>query len=78
MRFSQRLQDEQTFVQAQCPGVICSRCGATLDTYADVCSADLDDACPGFTKIDDAKLEFNRKYDAKSRATERGGEKETG
>lgn len=32
--------------------VICGRCGATLATYADKCSADLDERCPGFNAID--------------------------
>lgn len=34
--------------------VICDRCGATLATYADRCSARLDDACPGFIAIERA------------------------
>jgi hypothetical protein len=32
--------------------VICARCGATIETYADTCSAELDDACPGFVRIE--------------------------
>jgi len=31
---------------------ICDRCGATLDTYASLCSADLADPCPGFLAIE--------------------------
>lgn len=34
--------------------VICDRCDATLPTYADKCSAALDDACPGFQAIENA------------------------
>ena len=34
--------------------VICDRCGATIDTYADACTADLDDPCPGFLTIEEA------------------------
>ncbi|MCP3735644.1 hypothetical protein M9979_12245 [Sphingomonas sp. RP10(2022)] len=34
--------------------VICERCGATMVTYADVCSAALDDPCPGFQAIENA------------------------
>lgn len=64
MKLSQRLQDERTFVTEACVGVICTRCGATLDTYADSCTADLDDACPGFVTIENAKTEFNAKYRA--------------
>lgn len=34
--------------------VICDRCGATLETYADKCTADLDARCPGFEAIERA------------------------
>ena len=34
--------------------VICERCGATLATFADRCTASLDDACPGFVAIEEA------------------------
>lgn len=34
--------------------VICARCGATLETYSDRCSAMLDDPCPGFMAIEEA------------------------
>lgn len=34
--------------------VICDRCGATLWTYAEKCTADLADACPGFQAIERA------------------------
>jgi hypothetical protein len=37
-------------------GEICHRCGATVDTYADACTASLDDACPGFIAIEEALL----------------------
>lgn len=59
-KLSQRKKDEIAYVEAQCVGVICARCGATLDTLADKCSADLDDACPGFLAIDAAKMRFNK------------------
>ena len=32
--------------------VICSRCGATLDTYAEACTAALDERCPGLEAIE--------------------------
>lgn len=32
--------------------VICDRCGATLETYGERCSAALDDPCPGFLAIE--------------------------
>jgi len=34
--------------------IICDRCGATLDTFNEACTADLDDACPGFNAIEKA------------------------
>ncbi len=37
--------------------VICERCGATMQTYADACTADLGDACPGFVAIEEAVKE---------------------
>lgn len=33
---------------------ICDRCGATLESYADICSANFDEACPGFVAIESA------------------------
>lgn len=35
-------------------GAICNRCGATLATYADQCTAALDDPCPGFVALEEA------------------------
>ncbi len=35
--------------------VICPRCGATLETWPDVCSATLADPCPGFVAYDEAR-----------------------
>ena len=32
-------------------GVLCTRCGATLSTFADKCEADLDEGCPGGNAI---------------------------
>lgn len=34
------------------PGVICARCHATFATYADACTADLAERCPGFNAVD--------------------------
>jgi len=62
-RLSERLQRERVFIDAKFgANSICDRCGATLDTFADACSADLDDACPGFLAIDNAKAEFNKQH----------------
>lgn len=60
-RRSERLQNEHRFIVGKFGAAsICDRCGATLDTFADACTADLDDACPGFLAIDNAKAEFNK------------------
>lgn len=42
---------------------ICDRCNARLNCYADKCTADLSDCCPGYLAIENAKAEFhlNRK-----------------
>ena len=58
---SQHLKMQRAFVEAKLgSSVICSRCGATLATYADECSADLADPCPGFMTVEDAIAEFDR------------------
>lgn len=51
----QRLSDRRQRVEALGNAVICDRCGATLATYADKCSAALDDPCPGFAAIERAQ-----------------------
>lgn len=40
--------------------VICSRCGATIKTFSDVCTADLLDRCPGFEAIDRVQVVVER------------------
>lgn len=61
MKISKRLQMESAFVEGKLgSSVICTRCGATLDTYADACSADLADPCPGFMTIENVRAEFNQ------------------
>ena len=48
-------QDRWRRTEAALAGkVICTRCGATLETYSDQCSAALDDTCPGFIAIEEA------------------------
>jgi ribosomal protein L40E len=39
---------------------ICGRCRATLSTYADKCSADLDDRCPGFNVVEAERAKAER------------------
>lgn len=59
MKLSQRLQEERAFVeQTLGDSVICQDCGATLKTFADACSAGLQDLCPGYVAIENAKSEF--------------------
>lgn len=63
-KFLESKRREHEFVVARIGGMdksICTRCPATLDTFADVCPADLDDLCPGFKVVDEAKSEFYRK-----------------
>jgi hypothetical protein len=38
--------------------VICRRCGARLDDFAERCTADLDVVCPGFVAIEEALRSF--------------------
>ena len=59
MKLSQRLQDERAFVERSLgDAVICRNCGATLMTYAEACTADLQELCPGFLAIEQAKKDF--------------------
>jgi hypothetical protein len=59
MKLSQRLIDERAFVERALGGrVICTRCSATLETFSEVCSADLSEACPGFLAIEQCKQDF--------------------
>jgi len=42
MKLSQRLQEERAFVERSLgESAICGKCGATLKTFADACTADL-------------------------------------
>jgi hypothetical protein len=59
MKISDRRKAERAFVErALGNSVICERCGATLATYADACTADLADMCPGFVAIETAKNQW--------------------
>jgi hypothetical protein len=49
-----RKERNQKVEQELGAGVICKRCGATLATFADLCEAELDEACDGFLRIDAA------------------------
>ena len=35
--------------------VICTHCGATLETYAERCSVPLNVKCPGFLRVEEAR-----------------------
>ena len=66
MKLSEKLKAEREYVQrVLADKVICNRrlCGATLATFADRCGADLNDPCPGYCAIEEAKTEFNRNWD---------------
>lgn len=59
MRLSQRLQQERAFVKRSlADSIICKRCETTLETFADVCTADLQDPCPGYLAIEQCKTDF--------------------
>lgn len=49
---------EYEFVKRRLPGVICTTCGATVDTYNDTCSAPLSARCQGFEAVERAKQLF--------------------
>jgi hypothetical protein len=40
--------------------VICARCGATYYTMNDVCTAALDERCPGFVRWDEVQTPIER------------------
>ncbi len=59
MTLSQRLKDERAFVErALGDSVICPSCKATLATFADACTAGLQEPCCGFIAIEQAKENF--------------------
>lgn len=59
MKLSKRLGQEQAYVQGYLrDSLICSDCSATLTTFAEACTADLDDPCPGYLAIERARTEF--------------------
>lgn len=70
MKLSQRLQQERAFVERTLSdSVICSKCSATLATFADACTADLCEMCPGFMAIENAKTDFAvKRLDAELRS----------
>lgn len=59
MKKSQRLKDQGAYVEQQLVGTICDRCGATLKTFSNACTAELSEDCPGFRRIYEAKIQFN-------------------
>lgn len=62
MKLSQRIRDERAFVERSFgDSVICKRCDATLGTFADACTAGLQDPCPGYLAIELAKTDFAKK-----------------
>lgn len=56
MKLSENLKRETAFVEALLgEQVICNRCGCKLQGYTSQCTADLSDACPGFSRIEEAR-----------------------
>lgn len=59
MKLSQQLQDERAFVEGSLgDSEICQECSATLKTFADACTANLQEQCEGFDAIEKAKRDF--------------------
>lgn len=57
----ERVKAQAAFVEEKLgTGIICKRCDATCATFADACTADLAEMCPGFITIEDARSEFQR------------------
>jgi hypothetical protein len=55
-------KDEIAFVERTLGNsVICHRCDATLGSYSEDCTADLQDPCPGFLAIEQARADFGEK-----------------
>ena len=60
MKPSKRYLERLKFVETSlCGKIICARCQCTVLTFADKCSADLSDSCPGFMAIEAAKEKFD-------------------
>lgn len=61
MKLSRRLEEERRHVERMCgASPICNDCSATLATFADACTADLDVPCQGYLAIERAKDDFKR------------------
>lgn len=59
MKLSRCVQEERAFIEAYLgDSVICGKCSATLKTFADACTAGLQDQCPGYLAIERAKAYF--------------------
>lgn len=59
MKLSERLKAERDFVERSLgDSVICPTCNATLNTFADACTAGLQEPCPGYLAIENAKTDF--------------------
>ena len=62
MKLSQRLQEERAYVESTLgDSIICERCLTDLLGYGEYSTADLAEACPGFNRIENAKVEFSAK-----------------
>jgi ribosomal protein L40E len=60
VKLSEKLKAERSYIERELADqVICSRCRATLLTYAEKCSAAVDDCCPGYESIEAAKAKFS-------------------
>jgi hypothetical protein len=62
LKLSPVLEAELAFVIKELGSLpsICDRCHTQLKSYADKCTADICDCCPGFLAIENAKEKFHR------------------
>ncbi len=60
LKLSPKLEAELNFVVKELGSLpsICRRCKTPLNKYADNCTADLSDCCPGYLAIENAKEKF--------------------
>lgn len=60
LKLSPRMKAQREYVQNKlADSIICQRCGATKDTFADRCAAGLSESCDGFETIEAAREEYD-------------------
>lgn len=65
MKYTPKILEQRGwFAAGRTLGFVCPKCGATIVTMPDVCSAPLEEACPGFEAVETAYKEFEANYPA--------------